>query len=269
MKTLRINTKGLHEFAKIRDFLVSQKRNFEISQTSYTAKLQYELNSKRVSEFFFDDHMRKSDFFMMMKLRKVIKSNSDKISKLDRDGIKYCVYNYHLLKPNSVFYPVTEIDISSAYVYCAKNLGLIDDQIFGKMIKMDKLKRLKMLGSIATKTIVTEYEKGRQVDIYQKEDDILRNCWFTIVKQIDYILLEISQKYNNFLFYYVDGVYICGIQNQIEICEYLNSLGYEFKVKSNLKLKVGKTGNVKVIDPKGSERIFTISKSNFKKWVTI
>lgn len=269
IKSHKTQILGLEKFNDKKRWLIDGGQDFQTSTTTYTAKIHRWRNGLEFVDVYYDSTTKKSNWILASQLKSQIRRNSEKVPDIDSQGIRYCVYNYPLLVPETILEDVYEIDINSAYVTATYNLGLIDQQLYNKVCKVDKITRLKCLGSIATRNVIQLYQGGNPVNIYIKQDVTLRNTWFYIVKTIDNILLEFAEMYDNFLFYYVDGIYIWGRQNAIEIVERLSELGYQSKVKEALTIEVGSDGDLLVTEENGDERVFCVRKNEFKKWVTI
>lgn len=264
----RISIRGLDNFALKKQFLIEQAQNFDTGKTTYTAKITRIRNGEEKVELYYDSIMSKRNFILARQLKSQIGKNIDKIPHFDFDRVKYCVYNYPKLIPRTVIRNVYEVDLNSAYMQACYNLGLIDAKLFARMSKVDKITRLKCLGSIATRNVINVFVNGRMENLYVKEDAQLRKSWFYIVRTIDNILLKFAEMYDEFLFYYVDGIYVVGEKVAIEIANALTALGYPNKTKRNLNIKVGTLGDL-LVRGDGEERIFNVRRDEFKKWVSV
>lgn len=269
MKKQKIAIRGLEKFMDKKSWLLHHGEQFQTNTTTYTARIVRNVGEMQKVELFYDSIMLRRTFILSQQLKNQIRKNQHKIPNHETDRIRYCVYNYPKLIPNTIIEDVYEIDLNSAYTHCAYNLGLIDQKLFDKMQKADKITRLKCLGSIATRNVMQLFDDGKPLDIYVKEDATLRKSWFYIVRTIDNILLKFAEMYDNFLFFYVDGIYVQGSSNVESIMSQLNEMLYPCKLQKDITIKVGKQGNLLVTDPDGDERIFYVRKPEFKKWITI
>lgn len=267
-KALKRNIHGLDFFNEKKDWLIKKQFDFETSQTTYTAKISRYYKGKEMSEFFYDDRLSKNALFTMLSVKKQIKENLHRVPMISPGGIKYCVYNYPKLIPGNVIEDVYEVDINSAYLFAAHKLQLIDEKLFSRMQKINKIDRLKCLGSIATRNVVQVYSKGRITDTHIKTNEDMRRAWFYIVRTIDQILYKFACDYDNFLFYYVDGIYVEGEENVKDIFQQLENFGYNCKMKCDLVLQVGSRGDILVNEPDAEPRFFNTKKTEFKKWIT-
>jgi len=168
------------------------------------------------------------------------------------------------------FNDVIEIDISAAYYFAALNLGLLCKETVSKCLDLHKSKRLAILGSIASKKVITEYVNGVAGIPYTRQNHERKNAWNAIVKCVDDAMIEcfkIAKK--NFLFYYVDGIYLHkndAIELQIE--KELLSSGFEYKKTPLDKLEVARTDKnfLVYVFKKGNEtpKKFKVSKTRIK-----
>jgi len=270
IKSHKKTIQGLDKFHEKKRWLIEGQQDFQTSTSTYTAKIHRWREGKEYIDFYFDSITGKKTFILSNQLKKQIRENGHKVPDVSDCHIKYCVYNYPMLQPNCELRDVYEIDINSAYVTACLNLGLIDQQMFDKLNKVDKITRLKCLGSIATRNTIQLYEAGNPTNIHIKQDLTLRNTWFYIVRTIDQILLNFAEMFENFLFYYVDGIYIWGQQNVIEIVQMLESKGYKSKVRENMTIEVGSLGDLLVTDDDGDERFFSVRRNDgVRKWINV
>lgn len=265
----KIAIHGLNLFADKKMHLIRNRQDFTTQTTTYTARIIRMHEGRERVEMFYDSVLRKREMGLASKLKSQIRKNIDKVPDVPFDRIKYCVYNYPLLKPKTILDNVVEIDINSAYITACLQLGLIDRELYDRMNQETKITRLKCLGSIATRNVVTEYNSGSNGSMYIKEDATLRKAWFYIVRTIDNILLTFAEMYDNFLFYYVDGIYVLGNSNAQNIINELEGKGYGWKRQDGLQIKVGKLGDLLVTDPDGEQRIFNVRRTEFRKWVNV
>lgn len=268
-KKKKVSFKGLEIYQDKRKFLKQNSESFLTSTTTYTAKMERTIDGIVHTEMYYQEQMSKKNFILSQMLKSQIRKNIGKLPPFENDRIKYCVYNYPRLIPNTTIENVVEVDINSAYVTTALNLGLIDRQLYDKLQSVDKIVRLKCLGSIATQNVVTEILDGKSHRVYVKTDESLRRAWFSIVRVIDNILLSFAEKYDEFLFYYVDGIYVIGNSIADEIVSSLTQLKYESKVQVGMTIQVGSLGDLLVTDDQGDERIFFTRRSEFRKWANI
>jgi len=92
-------------------------------------------------------------------------------------------------------------------------LGFIEQDTYEEIIKnVSKRERLRLLGCIATVKTTEVYERGVLKDcsssIKEPETILNRAAWFKICHYVDTALLQFKSILgNDFLFYWVDGIY--------------------------------------------------------------
>lgn len=154
---------------------------------------------------------------------------------------QYYVKDVHYMKVASVplgktFENVFEIDIDEAYWKTAHLLGIISDEIYksGQKGTISKQARLTSLGSLAKKTYYYHF-KGKQLTKKRppESNPLLENLWFTICKRVSDVMHEcIKEIGDEFIFYWVDGIYVQGNTENLAKCiDIFNKSGYEAKSK--------------------------------------
>jgi hypothetical protein len=104
---------------------------------------------------------------------------------------------------------VDELDLSAAYLTSAVNLKLISPKTKAKMLKLPKRWRLRILGAIARRRSVVEYDAvGVQLSRVVEFDAELRRAWFAIVTNVDDTLRRLAVKLgSDFVFYWYDNLF--------------------------------------------------------------
>jgi len=206
--TIKNPVKCIDKFIRLgHDFEVSTtSRSYRI--TNKTQNLIYLAGGKNYSM---------KEFHLQRELKSVIrgqiKKNNLKVPVFTEKDILYKLYSDNVLnlEEGVVLDNVVEYDINKAYYQCAYNLGYLDEDMYLKCLEMDKEKRLRFLGSIATQKVKYSYVGGvLNIDSFKEvKDEDLRGVWFHICKVVDDCLLDFANVLgDNFLMYYVDGIYL-------------------------------------------------------------
>lgn len=246
--------------------LKKAKFPFTVVKTNYTTQIKNQF----VNYIFFDESMSFKTLGLVGKIRKEVENNYQNNFVWGYDKIKYMVYNFQELKPDSVLNNCIEIDINSAYLHAAKNLNLISNDTFNKVNKLNKINRLKALGSMATRKFIQEYENGEIISERIETNERLRAAWFQICYEIDKILFQCAYEIKKaFLFYYVDGIYVAPktITDIDTVMNIISANGYEFKIKP-VKIRVTQKQNLIVYDEKRA-RPFYVKKKQIKKIILL
>lgn len=201
------------------DLLVWQEKDFKVSKTSNTTKVEIldELGSVELKYFFSIETFSMKYLHYIKKIRDEITGNIDKIKGVKAGdqllNIKYHAFSERLRVKHEGFTlkhykNVAEADITKAYYQAARNLGLISEDFYKECLLLPKLERLRLLGTIATQKFITVYKKGKRKDMQIKIDKDLRRAWFIICDHVADVMTEISEMLGtSFLFYWVDGIF--------------------------------------------------------------
>jgi len=130
---------------------------------------------------------------------------------------------------------VYEVDIDEAYWKTAHLLGVIDDKIYkrGQKGNISKQARLTALGSLAKKVYLYQFKGDKLQKVNTETDPLLQNLWFTICKRVSDVMNEcILAIKKDFIFYWVDGIYMEGGIKSVGIAEEIfTNYGYNVKFK--------------------------------------
>lgn len=148
-------------------------------------------------------------------------------------------------------------DINKAYYRTAFNIGLIDTAFYNRCINLPKRLRLALIGSIATKKMVTTYKGGKVVNFEIKTaDKVLRHAWFNIVEYVDNCLKDLAQMCGDrFLFYWVDGIYLIGNE------EDFSDIVAEISRKYDLEFKTEGVERIEIVNDSRGSKIANIYKT--------
>jgi len=168
-------------------------------------------------------------------------------------------------KPNSEFLDCVEIDIDEAYWKTAYSLGVISKSLYREGSKengkISKLCRLISLGSLAKKEY-SYFFNGKQLRKTTERSVLTENIWYSICKRISDVMHEAKLiAGENFLLYWVDGIYVKNDPIVIEkIMDCFSSYGYEVKTIRGLHVLYD---SEKVIVESTSENSNELSKRPF------
>lgn len=269
MRTRVFYRGNLNDFVAMKNRLLYMGAEFETGETTFTRYIK--IVNEGVKLLYSEDTLSFSDMGLMAKLKKQIAQNVKRLNisfDFSPDKIKYSVYNYDALTPDTDIFNVCEIDLKAAYFYTCNNMGLIDKEMFDKLMTLPKLKRLKILGSIATVKTITRYNNGKQVDQPEvRKDALTRSAWFYITSIVDTLLISLIDKLKqDFLFYYVDGIYFNDTELNRLIVEREFTLNkFLYSQKKIEYIRVTRSGNLIVKDNEG-QRPFFVTRKKIKKY---
>lgn len=102
-----------------------------------------------------------------------------------------------------------ELDLSSAYLTAAVNIGALSDGMGMKLTQVSKDSRLMALGCLASSATVHEFENWVKVSTSTKYDAETGEVWRRIVAETDRIMQElVKEAGNEFLYYWCDAVFV-------------------------------------------------------------
>jgi len=115
----------------------------------------------------------------------------------------YYAFSSRLYQSN-IFY---EYDLNTAYLNCLKELGGISQPLYDKIVQFDKQTRLCVVGSLATKKHIVDYNYADVID--KREEKNPEHCalWNTVVITVDKHMREMFYGNQSSLFYWVDALF--------------------------------------------------------------
>jgi hypothetical protein len=164
---------------------------------------------------------------------------------------------------------VVEIDIDHAYWETAYHLGVIDKSIYKKGLKVSKKVRLAALGTLARRTETWVYSNKRMNKLPDIRSRTTENIWFAICKRVSDVMgLALNAVKEDFVFYWVDGMYIRNNINAVaKVMGVFNEWGYEVKSKLIHEIVFTDFGFKVFGVKKDDEREFTYPVKNRKRTI--
>jgi hypothetical protein len=196
-----------------------------------------EWNCKSVDKTFDPKSMN-----FVKKIKKYIKDHYVAMKFIDKDYknsvIKYIDVNSKI-NVGDVFEDICCLDIKNAYWQTALLMGVISEEIFNSGTSIDKITRLASLGSLAKKKEVYSFdgETYKLVEIIRSYET--ENIWFAICSRVSDIMQNmVSDLGDDFLFYWVDGIYFKRTEENIKkVTEFLHSCAYDLKEEQVSKVE--------------------------------
>lgn len=225
MKTFESINPDFTAFEQMLKQAIDFNETFVAKQTTYSAQIIYpELKQKILFGY---DRNKFSVMGVISSMKAYLKRNPvlndlPKIASTEIQYFKFSDVNIYEIEQRSgevqTFTNVIEIDLTAAYFYSALKMNIISKELFDKImftgnehdkIERKKSDRLKILGSMAVRTLIQEYRNGEKISERIETNDLLRNCWFNICKYVDDLFISVLKSIpeNDFLFYFVDGIY--------------------------------------------------------------
>jgi hypothetical protein len=178
------------------------------------------------------------------KVKKAVKNSGLEFPDITEADLKYYQISKRL-KPGN-FGKVFCIDIRAAYPTALKNIGFIDAETYAYLMNQDKQTRLTACGMLAGTKHVFKYNGAELLDfkIIEKET---KPVFLAAVSTIDEILEKTAKiAGNDFLFFWVDGIYLKSAAKLEKIRELWRGYCYEFteEILSNFSVTANDRGKL-------------------------
>lgn len=225
-KTYSYNLRNYSEVLNLLNKLNEEKKTYQLRYTGYTMKITI-----GNCIYLFADAINTNDFFSACnKVKKDVKDTGEFFEENIQLSIDYFKHSLQEFRGNLDLNCVYNIDIKKAYATTLLNKRLISNETFLMLDKLAKQDRLKVVGALATQTIITEIVNGEVIENpVIKCDTNLRNCFFAICKEVGEIMNNCATiAGDDFLFFWVDGIYLSNYRHAAEIKNYLTSVNYSY-----------------------------------------
>lgn len=246
-----INLKDFEKYFK------GRHKEYSIIQTS--SSLKYDSHSEKF--IFAKDYIG----FGAMNIIKNLKIDVYKNLKDGKFEIKSCTPRYFSYNANKIsdvegfFYPVSELDINSAYLHSAYFQKIISENQYLKLKSVHKKLRLRALGALATTKTTTKFKDGEllETNVTQSRDglDIWKMICEGTAEMIQMVIYENARR--AFLFYWFDNLFLHS--NTVKVTNH--SL---FKIKKDLSIRYQmKLGTLHILIPETQKSFALNSNFNF------
>ena len=247
---------NISDFEMWLDYLTNRKETFDLFISKYTVVLKSynEETGKETRKSFSDKSLNFKIFHIVKKLKTEVEiwlMNNENFHEVkERAMIRHYNYVNNLPKEIKEFYFV---DISAAYLTSLYLNNIISEFIFNLINELPKKDRLITLGMLAYEPFKIPYVDGIKGEI-EKVRNYYSPVFYTacalIETLMDDLIKLISDKgellsihsfdrSENYLFYWVDGLFFRNKNDINTISEFLTNKGYKFRIGTcyNWKLK--------------------------------
>jgi len=258
MKTKKQTVKLFgHDSNAFEKRLSDNKKSFTVKMSNYSTVIEVG-NFRYVFGNDFDEGT--SFFGAYQKIKKDI-VNAPYIDEVNEKDLIY--FDTAKIKEGMKLKNAYNIDIKSAYIKTAYNFGLISKTTFDYCMKLPKVDRLKAFGMIATNYTCFDYENGELTKVYSKKDENTRKYFFAVVSEVSKVMQLIKNElHEDFLFYWVDGIYFKSKKAAIKAQQLFKENNYEtsFDCLKNFTLFVDDFKYIIRFGKQGEQKLFTIPK---------
>lgn len=214
------------------DLLQKMRIPYKITRSNYTLDIE----SSAINAYFMTNVMSDKAFICGALVKKDILASGIEIPEIDRDILKYFDFNIpSIINANEVMY---NVDIKSAYATALIANKLISEKTFNFLASLSKTDRLAAVGMLASRKDIFEHDASGECIEHTKQIKDTANwfsyCILEIQKLMEGVRDEIGE---DFLFYWVDGIFFKTKENAEKIMQYLAKKGYKstFEVCTSFK----------------------------------
>ncbi len=186
--------------------------------------------------------------------------------KRTKDDVRKNIKNKIIIEKNPQFYKInqkrfdvqggyynycTELDITKAYLNAAYLEGFLSKKIYQEILFVNGINRKRVIGSLATRKIISTYDKKGELLNKETVLDIeLRKVWSNICAFVGEKMNQIIElnNENNFLFFWVDNIFFSMEKKYI-----LFPAELEVKLIDNSINYIVENNNIKILTADGRQ----------------
>lgn len=190
------------KYAQIGENIISHLRaweqSFTVIRTTRSTKIKYLHTSYYYSEI----KLSTKALSCINRLRKEVRERMSDIEMRTRQDVRF--YSLKLINAGERLY---EYDLTAAYVHALHELKLCSEDLYIKLLDLEKRERLAVVGSLATKKIIEENVCGKIVST-QVETQDTEPAWWTICHHVDQIMIRYMEEHSEVAAgYWVDAFF--------------------------------------------------------------
>lgn len=212
-------------------YLKSEKRDFSVIKTGYTLQI---VRPDGAKYFYSDKRVNNALFSIVNRIKKDIDNSGMEVPALRPHNIDYYGISAYFERHPAHDCPedMVCIDLNSAYAQSLLNAFLISRDTFAALQALPKADRLRAVGMLATRKVILQYEAGKLKKAELKSDEHYRNCFLYACDITAKAMQMIATDYpDEFMFYWVDGIYLKNTNIVNEIAAKLFSNGFPAKIE--------------------------------------
>lgn len=207
---------------------------FEMICSNYTVEF---IVGEGLDKKFIASNQSKRTFAAFAKIKSDVKKKP--VPDINKDNLTYFIHNF---RSDIYIDSVINIDLKSAYATVLYNDGYIGRATYDYICAAPKQERLVSVGMLASKKQRFKFDAGRII----ANDEIISetsNYFYYAVKRTGEIMEALrSIAQDNYLFTWVDGIYILPCKETVGKCEsFIESIGFKYTTESlrDFEVKVG------------------------------
>jgi hypothetical protein len=156
------------------------------------------------------------------------------------------------------------VDITNCYLTTSLNFGIIRKETFDYANTLkEKLDKHKAFGMLATNYTCFYFNSGELKKVFPLVNEFERKYFFAVVSEISGVMKSIlSELYEDFIFYWVDGIYFKSKRAAMRAQEILknNQFKSSYDLLPNFELTRDDFRYIIKFGPKGDQKAFTVPK---------
>ena len=195
---------------------------YKIIRSNYTLQIE----SSFLNIYFMQNVMNNKAFIVGALIAKDLKNSGVEMPQIDRSELKYFNFNLGNIihQESDIIY---NIDIKSAYANALNNNRLLEKKTFDFLCGLSKKDRLAAVGMLAARKDEFYYSENDNCVHHQKLIKETENWFYFCVLEIQKLMQEIQEKIgDDFLFYWVDGIFFKSKENKEVIENIIKNKGY-------------------------------------------
>lgn len=236
------------------DMIRAAKLPHKIIYSNYTTeiiceKLNFDfmfLNSFQSKKMFVAFNMIKGDF------------NNYTVNEIPTYTYNDVLFFEHAINREMQLKDVVNLDLNSAYATVLLNDGFIQQKTFDFLQEIPKIDRLACIGMFASRKTLFQYDEKGEVDKHElikaknKHGDETEGYFIYCIKKVGELMVNIRSKIgDDFLMFWVDGIYIKNNKESIQAAEQIiKDSNFKYKKKIlpifNTKIKNNKKISVEL-----------------------
>jgi hypothetical protein len=256
--------------------------NFTVVETGYTARIKQIVGDKKHT-YLYTETKKNIKPSILRKYNQFTLKNINRIRSLAKKYPLETVTVYDDLGWAALFANLPSelnlycIDIKSAYLNSAVNIGLLDKKFVDSFEKefnnevgyegLFKPSRLVVLGSLATKRRTRIYNQGICIDDsgFVVYDNHTRNVYVKVCSEVDKLMLELNEIAGT-VGYYWDCVFCTSEKSKNEVEKAIKEKGFDFKTdKRPSRIYYYPNGGGCVVTNPENEIIKKVYQFNYRK----
>lgn len=230
------------------EIIKASKKPFTIKYTTYTVEII--CPGLSFHYLFLNRFQSPKLFFANSMIKKNIVD-----SKLEYPDLTYYDVTFfsHDIVKDMYFENIYNIDLCNAYARVLYNHNFITKKTYEYLLKIPKLDRLASVGMLASQKKIFNFDENGEVVNYEKikakdkNGNLTQGVFIFCIKIVGDLMKKISNILgDDFLFFWVDGIYFKESDKIDTVRKLINNSGFDFKEKGIQKFKSNIKENEKI-----------------------